>query len=571
MATGTRDRTRGLVAALTAAFLAAGFLRAGAQSLPFVLRVLPDKGSKAQKSTILKFQDSLAALAWIDNQLRGLWQQGFLNTELHATRRSADTLEIGLLKGHPNRNFILITPERRMAMRYSVGALYARYVMPYLQREENSGFPFSQFWVDSLRTSLGAMEVFGRWEKGPRIYFDSISVAGSAQVSPRFLEAYLGIRKGSPYREKIIRAARQRLERLPFATAAEPAKIYFVDSLARIRVLLNKRPCSSVYGFLGIAPASPFNARLLLMGEARLQLYHALGFGESVDLEWRRLQVRTQSLRAGLAWPYIFNTPLGLDGRFDYYRKDSSFQNIQLALGIRYLFPGQNYLRFSYQRFISQLIERSQLSGLKTLPQAHDVTMNLASLGVHWHNTDNLYNPGSGFIVEGEASAGLRNMPRLPELPDTLYRGTPLKAPFWNSTFRAESFLGVVHPWVLRLALAGGLVGGPAVFQNQLYRLGGLRQLRGFNEESLFASRFGVLTVEPRLRFERQSFICLFANGGLLKYQNGVYAWPLGFGAGGALNTKAGQLELYYAYGVLQGAPLRWREPRIHVAYRALF
>ena len=53
----------------------------------------------------------------------------------------------------------------------------------------------------------------------------------------------------------------------------------------------------------------------------------------------------------------------------------------------------------------------------------------------------------------------------------------------------------------------------PVIYQNELYRFGGLNTLRGFNEEELFASTKGQLTLEYRFLLDRNSNVFLFFLG----------------------------------------------------------
>lgn len=574
MAAGSWYRTRGLVAGLVPALVLAKATLVHSQTQRYVVVLQRSQEEHSERRLVLKFSDSAAAASWLNQEISRLWKQGYLSIDAAWKETSPDSAQVHLIPTKRVTTYDVVMKGRLRRRTGTPATFYVREILPLLQKKENRGYPFARIIVDSLQWYKTKPRFFINIDQGPLIHMDTMDVTGSARVSRQFLETYLGLKPGSIYREKSVRSAMGKLERLPYASVAEKPTVYFHDSLARLRVRLNKKPCSTVYGFLGVAPASSFNPRLLIMGEARLNLHHALGYGEIIDLEWRRLQVQTQSLRFGVSWPYLLNTSVGAEGLFDFYRKDSSFQNIQLSVGVRYLFPGQNYVRFGFQRFISRLIDRKNPGSMTQLPPAHDATLNLAYIGVGWENTDNRLSPSQGWMFYGDISAGIRTIPRLPGIADSLYQRVPTQGPFWHAMIRAERYVPVGRMWVLRVNESGGLMAGNTLFQNQLFRLGGLRHLRGFNEESLFAASYVTWVVEPRLRFERNSFVCLFANGGYMRRFTNA-GWledcPLGFGAGGALDTKAGLLELYYAYGMLRQQPLRLREAKIHVGYRVLF
>ena len=70
--------------------------------------------------------------------------------------------------------------------------------------------------------------------------------------------------------------------------------------------------------------------------------------------------------------------------------------------------------------------------------------------------------------------------------------------------------LDVYLPVSGRLVLNLGSIGAyhnPEAFTNELFRIGGLRSLRGFDEESIFASAFVIGKTELRYLLEQNSFL----------------------------------------------------------------
>ena len=52
-----------------------------------------------------------------------------------------------------------------------------------------------------------------------------------------------------------------------------------------------------------------------------------------------------------------------------------------------------------------------------------------------------------------------------------------------------------------------GYLESPGVFENELYRIGGLKTLRGFDEDSIFASFYTIGPLETRYLLERNSSV----------------------------------------------------------------
>jgi len=107
-----------------------------------------------------------------------------------------------------------------------------------------------------------------------------------------------------------------------------------------------------------------------------------------------------------------------------------------------------------------------------------------------------------------------------------------------------------------------------------LYQLGGLSSLRGFNQQSLFASNYYFLTTEYRYLFDRNSSVFAFVEGGfyesnrLNNYENGL---PVGAGFGVNFATKTGVFTLTYALGKQNDNPVLVRNGKVHFGYISLF
>ena len=122
---------------------------------------------------------------------------------------------------------------------------------------------------------------------------------------------------------------------------------------------------------------------------------------------------------------------------------------------------------------------------------------------------------------------------------------------------------------------AGGIFSTKPVFANEQYRLGGNKLLRGFDEESLQATRFVVATAEWRLLIGQNSFLAAFADWAYLENltdQTRTFLRPLGFGAGLNFETRAGIFGINVAVGRRDpGQAISFRAAKFHLGYVSLF
>jgi translocation and assembly module TamA len=101
---------------------------------------------------------------------------------------------------------------------------------------------------------------------------------------------------------------------------------------------------------------------------------------------------------------------------------------------------------------------------------------------------------------------------------------------------------------------------------SDLYRIGGLKTLRGFNENNYYASDYAIYTLEYRYFTDESSYVMLFLNQAYFDNQlnNNYTDWPLGFGTGISFTTKAGVFQFIYALGQAKDQPINLNLSKIH-------
>ena len=127
---------------------------------------------------------------------------------------------------------------------------------------------------------------------------------------------------------------------------------------------------------------------------------------------------------------------------------------------------------------------------------------------------------------------------------------------------------------VLALTNQAAVLSGKYLLENELFRLGGQKSLRGFNELSLLATSYNYANVELRYLLAQNSFLFAFYNQGYLIYnvsQIKSTDYPLGFGTGVNFETTLGILSVSYALGKQKNNPLNLRQGKIHFGITALF
>lgn len=449
---------------------------------------------------------------------------------------------------------------------------------------ENNGYPFAAISTESSSAENGKITAHLNLNKNSLIVYDTLFMKSKARIAKGYLYSYLNIKPGEVYDESVVVKINKRLKDLPFVTMKTDPKVFFVNNKAIIHLdLADKR--NSQFDFLvGFLPNNNVTGRLLITGEANINLLSAFGRGENIRLSWKRLQEGTQNFDAGFRYPYIAKMPFGADASIQLYKRDTSFLNVQYKLGLQYLITGVNYLEaFVENKFTNILnLDTNQVITARRLPDFNDTRSTLLGVKGYFESLDYRLNPTKGFILSVSVAAGSRvikknriittiNDPENPgETFEALYDTVNLKQLQVKAEYRIEKYWKLGKRSTIKTGLTGAGIFAERLFQNELFRVGGIKLLRGFDEEQLFTSLYNIATVELRYLISRNSYVYFFSDAGYLQFKlrdEIEHEAPVGFGVGMSFDTKAGIFAVSYAYGRLNNTPLDLRSAKIHFGY----
>ncbi|HHM21933.1 MAG TPA: hypothetical protein ENJ20_07900, partial [Bacteroidetes bacterium] len=204
---------------------------------------------------------------------------------------------------------------------------------------------------------------------------------------------------------------------------------------------------------------------------------------------------------------------------------------------------------------------------------------NSFGLEAGWQNPDYRFNPRNGWYVLGRGSVGMRQILKnqaILNADESFYDTLPGSVFNFNLEATVERYFPIMERSTLKTGVrSGAVISDGGVFQNEQFRIGGNRLLRGFDEESIFATFFAVFTLEYRLLVGPNSYLYAFTDyayiedrppGKPLRTDH-----PLGFGAGLTFETGAGVFGISVAAGKTDGAPADFTNPKIHFGYVSIF
>jgi outer membrane protein assembly factor BamA len=537
-----------------------------------VLRLLPTDAEPAELNRKIKFRtahrDSAAVLAEVQSVLKQLHDQSYLEASVDTLVRTDSTFTALLHLGPPFAWIELrkgeFPPERLKEAGYRP-ASYADKPLKWaawrqlqdklLQGYENRGFPFARVGLQNIAVESGGISADIYAEPGPSVRIGKINTEGNLRLSPNFLTQFLGIKTGAPFDRSRILRLRQRLRELPFVEMKkDPDLLFRDDGTADVNLYLDHRKAGRFDFLIGVLPNSSQVGRMLITGTMNADLQNQFGKGERITAAFERLRPETQQLTVQANYPYVLQLPFSADGRFHLYKRDTTFLNLEYQFGAGYLLEGASYWKAFVSNRSSRLLtfNEARLVSTRRLPAELDVSVNAFGLETAIQRLDYRLNPRRGWAALLRASAGakrIRPNSRIEALGlGELYDSLTLRSAQYRIEFSAERYFPSFSAGAVKLALQGGyLISNQPLYRNEQFRIGGNRLLRGFDEEFFFASNYTVFTAEYRLLLAANSYLYAFSDLARVEDRNSENTdtfFPYGFGAGIALETRAGLLGL---------------------------
>lgn len=525
------------------------------------------------------FSSQAEGKIYIDSIRDSFQAEGYLELVAQAEEISKDSLEVffklgekyyweSISRGNVPREFSeSIAP---INQEYASASEWMRNV---IREAENNGFPFAQIKLDSIRRNGNALSAVFDYDAGPLILWDSVKVAGDTKTQERYVQNSTGIRPGFPFSQKQLNEAAQVLGRSPYFVLVQTPEVDFQIKKAQPTFTLRDRDANVLDGIIGLLPNANEPGKMLITGQLDLELYNLGGKGRDVAVHWQRLNVETQSLDVFAKESFLFNSPLDVSIGFNLLKQDSTFLNRYFSMDFGYHLGRNGYLAFFTKRQSSDVLDTEAYDDVTELPDVADYRWNQYGLRWSWDRLDSPYFPRRGFLVEGEFALGNKRILENTGFPPEVYANLDMNSPQYLGEFEAEKHVFIRPVWGMWFSGNGGFIRNQKPLLNELFRLGGLKSIRGFNENYFFARSYAYLNMEQRFFFGENSFLMVFADLGIL--ENPYFApsidKPVSFGAGINLETGSGVFRFIYGVGKSNLQPLQFSYSRIHFGYLARF
>lgn len=509
-------------------------------------------------------------ISQINNQLLSMMKEGYLTASLDSIKKNKDSTKIFISAGKkfdetkfkiklPDSEDLMIKDLLNSKKQTLNPISFQKKINSWLTYMNNNGFPFATFKFNQSILKQNEILINCELKKGPLITIDTIYNPEMSVKELKLVYKILKVKKNEPFNLSFISEMSRTLQSTKYLTTTKPVAYEFTNNKAAIYTYIKSKPINNINGLIGVQPSD--EGEVQLTGNISLSLLNALKHGEKLQLNWRRMFNSSQNLITNFSLPFIFNSNLELIGDINMIKKDSSFFNIDLKTNLNYLIGINHSIGVVYNTFGStNLIENDEYNS---------TSVSNFGFSLKYENLNKSFNPTKGVQIRSEISTGFKKTFITENNIDQ-----ELKTPNYFGTLNYKQYLQISKRTSFKLGASALSIMNENLFENELIRIGGYQNLRGFDEESISVSSFVIGTLEFLYLLDEKSNIFAFTDFAKTKKKintENILTDYHSTGLGINLSLNNGFMTLIYALGRNIKQPFLIRTGKVHIGFTSFF
>ena len=422
----------------------------------------------------------------------------------------------------------------------------------FVSHFENQGKSFTRIFLSNIAINENILTAILNIETSNRRNVDRIIIKGYENFPKTYLKHFFDLDSKTIFSTQKIKAISERTKALNFVSELKPPEVLFTKDSTYLYLYLKKEKANRFDGLVGFTSDETRNS-LNFNGYLDVQLANILNSGESIRLNWRNNGDERQVFNFGFELPYIFQSPFTPELALDIYKQDSTFINTNLDFKVSYLLNYRNRIGLVLNTNSSDNLLDNPIEGVENFSAIH--------YGVDYDFK--VLNNSSLFPVKlylnASATLGNRKYEGITGSQSQLqFKGHYL----WSFNRNNHLFL----------QNETALLNSDDYLTNELYRIGGVNSIRGFNEESIFASLYTIMNLEYRFSPNDNSYLYSISDIAYTRNAlNQTSEQILSLGAGYAFRLNFGLLNLSYAIGKFDDQDFDFNNSRFHLKIVSFF
>ena len=412
------------------------------------------------------------------------------------------------------------------------------------------GFPFAKVSFDNRDLIQLVVKSKLIIDYGSRRYLDKIIVKGYEDFPENFTKNIFKIHKNKFF--DIDKATNQSklIDNTNFARNIKEPEILFTNDSTSLYLYLEKIRRNSFDGFISL-DSEENSGKINVQGYAKINLNNTFNSGEKINFDFKSQKNQDRSLNSNVIFPYFLGSSFNLKYSLNLIQKDSSYTSnenfVDVELNLNKVKVGIGFQKNeSYSDGQIEFVENfnSKLFNVSSeyfIPDSDDKLIS--------EKFKLLVRYGTGKKIQLNNETGLNK-----------YKLELVKKFSFSTRFKLQS------------SIVKEKINSKNLVNNELIRFGGSESIRGFDDKSIFADGYTLLTTN--LNFYFNNSIYMYTIFDLANYTNSIlnldediYSGGIGF----STLTENGVISVNYCKGNNWGNSFNLKNAKINVIFTTFF
>ena len=498
-----------------------------------------------------------------DSTLSSLYKNGYLNLlakpllkandstyiqELHLGRRYSTIKIVTLSKESYIDSLMQIPLSRKQHKNYVSTKNLESKIKELYTYLSNKGHTFTTIKTkDIVFNETDTVEIRLEVKTNEIRHIDNIKIKGYPDFPRRYIENI--IKRKYIINDNNINKIKETFKKLNFIEVVKDQELLFKKDSTTLYVYVKKKQNNLMDGLIGFNNTE--GTKLEINGTLDLLLNNNLNNGEQLHLLYRGDDKDQTQLDIKIELPYLLKTKIGIRTGLNFLRRDSTYQNTTFNTGLFYSFNPQTTSGLDFSNTKS-----TTTNDINT--NTNFTTQSLTLNFKHALNSTDIL-----FIYDQLAQIEIGSGIRKTNSANT--NQFKIKA-----LLKKNIYLTTQHSIHLEGQLK--MLNSDDILFNELFQVGGINSIRGFNQNSIDTSFFTAINTEYRYRISRGIYLHSILDYGIFEDYRRLKTENLyGIGIGTAILTQSGILRLSVANGTFSRANLDLSSTVAHINLKIRF
>ena len=429
---------------------------------------------------------------------------------------------------------------------------FENYTKSILNKLDQKGKSFSEISFKNPKIQNRTLVLEQQVIESKKRYIDKVIVKGYDNFPQKFIRNYFKINPQTIFSKEKIEEISQLTKTLTFVDQKKKPEVLFKKDSTHLYLFLTKQTSSSFDGIINFASKDDGKG-LLLNGNLDLKLNNVFNSGEQLELFWNKVAEEKTEFNILVKAPYLINSRFSSELGFNIFRQDSTFLNTNFNFKTEYDF--NNFSK------ISLLFSSEKSSYLLDTESNNFDSFSNNFIGIEYKistlSKTNLFKYKLNVNIQPVIGR------RKTEISQ-INQQKLLISSFANFKTSEKSYIFLKNET--------GILNSNNYLVNELFRIGGVNTIRGFNEQSIFTSQYSYLNLEYRYLTSLSSYIYTITDLGA--YENIVennYQEVIGIGLGYGFKLNNSNVNFAYANGFNFKDTTKFNNSKIIVKWTSFF